>query len=119
MPGSSISSTQAPPGAPQVPEGAAGSSGWRGLGRRLKAAVRQLKQDVLALHYALQDPRVGWLPRILGFLAIAYALSPLDLIPDFIPVGGRVGLGGGRRDVATHWQHLSSSPACLLLLQSL
>ena len=119
MPGSSISSTQAPPGAPQVPEGAAGSSGWRGLGRRLKAAVRQLKQDVLALHYALQDPRVGWLPRILGFLAIAYALSPLDLIPDFIPVGGRVGLGGGGGDVATHWQHLSSSPACLLLLQSL
>ena len=38
--------------------------------------------------HCVQDPRVGWLPRVLGFLAIAYALSPLDLIPDFIPVLG-------------------------------
>jgi hypothetical protein len=42
----------------------------------------------LPLPTCLQDPRVGLVPRLLAFLAIAYALSPLDLIPDFIPVLG-------------------------------
>ena len=36
----------------------------------------------------LQDPRTGLLPRILGVLVLAYALSPFDLIPDFIPILG-------------------------------
>lgn len=48
---------------------------------------------------ALQDSRLGLLPRVVALLAIAYALSPLDLIPDFIPVLGIVDdvliLGGG------------------------
>jgi hypothetical protein len=48
---------------------------------------------------ALQDSRLGLLPRAVALLAIAYALSPLDLIPDFIPVLGIVDdvliLGGG------------------------
>lgn len=38
----------------------------------------------------LQDRRLGFVPRLLALLAIAYALSPLDLIPDFIPVLGLV-----------------------------
>ncbi|EFN53849.1 hypothetical protein CHLNCDRAFT_14586, partial [Chlorella variabilis] len=55
-----------------------------------KGAVKKLKREVLALHYATHDARLGVLPRLLAFLAIAYALSPLDLIPDFIPVLGLV-----------------------------
>jgi len=43
---------------------------------------------VLALFYASQDPSVGWVPRVIAAFALAYALSPLDLIPDFIPVLG-------------------------------
>jgi uncharacterized membrane protein YkvA (DUF1232 family) len=53
-----------------------------------KAAVKQLKHDVLALYYAVHDPRTPWLSKILPWLVLAYALSPLDLIPDFIPVLG-------------------------------
>jgi uncharacterized membrane protein YkvA (DUF1232 family) len=55
---------------------------------RIKAAVKQLKRDVLALYYALHDPRTPLLSKLLPWLVLAYALSPLDLIPDFIPVLG-------------------------------
>lgn len=55
---------------------------------RFKAAVKQLKRDVLALYYALHDPRTPLLSKLLPWLVLAYALSPLDLIPDFIPVLG-------------------------------
>ncbi|KAI3431275.1 hypothetical protein D9Q98_004336 [Chlorella vulgaris] len=57
---------------------------------RFKGAVKAMKQEVLALNYATQDRRLGFVPRLLALLAIAYALSPLDLIPDFIPVLGLV-----------------------------
>lgn len=55
---------------------------------RFKAAVKQLKRDVLALYYAVHDPRTPLLSKLLPWLVLAYALSPLDLIPDFIPVLG-------------------------------
>jgi uncharacterized membrane protein YkvA (DUF1232 family) len=45
---------------------------------------------VLALHYAIHDPRTPFLAKLLPLVAIGYALSPLDLIPDFIPVLGLV-----------------------------
>lgn len=38
----------------------------------------------------VQDRRVGWLPRLVALLALAYALSPIDLLPDFIPVLGLI-----------------------------
>jgi len=57
-------------------------------GERVRAAAKALKQELLVLYYASQDPRVGCLPRLLVGIALAYALSPLDLIPDFIPVIG-------------------------------
>lgn len=55
---------------------------------RLRQWAATLKRDVLALWLAARDPRVGLLPKALAALVAAYALSPIDLIPDFIPVLG-------------------------------
>jgi uncharacterized membrane protein YkvA (DUF1232 family) len=54
----------------------------------LKERARALKAELLALHYACGDPRTPWLPKAIIILALAYSLSPIDLIPDFIPVLG-------------------------------
>jgi uncharacterized membrane protein YkvA (DUF1232 family) len=50
--------------------------------------ARQLKQEVHALALACRDPRVPWYTKVLASAVVAYALSPIDLIPDFIPVLG-------------------------------
>lgn len=50
--------------------------------------ARKLKQDVVAIALAMRDPRVPWYAKALGACVVAYALSPIDLIPDFIPVVG-------------------------------
>lgn len=55
---------------------------------RWKGRARQLKQEVYALYLAYRDPRVPWYARLLAAGVVAYAFSPLDLIPDFIPVLG-------------------------------
>lgn len=57
---------------------------------RLKDWARSLKRDVVALWLAARDPRVPWYAKALAGLVAAYALSPIDLIPDFIPVLGYV-----------------------------
>lgn len=54
----------------------------------LKARARQLKQHTLTVYFAARDPRTPVLVRLLAVLVAAYALSPIDLIPDFIPVIG-------------------------------
>ena len=54
----------------------------------LKEWVNRLKRDTVALWFACRDRRTPWGVRIFGFLIVAYALSPIDLIPDFIPVVG-------------------------------
>jgi len=59
--------------------------GWLAFFKRQAAA---LKKSVTALYYATQDPELGWLPKLIAVITIAYAVSPLDLIPDFIPVLG-------------------------------
>lgn len=56
----------------------------------LRAWARQLKQDVVALWIAARDPRVPWQAKALAGAVAAYALSPIDLIPDFIPILGLV-----------------------------
>lgn len=55
---------------------------------RLRLWARSIRRDTLAIAFALRDPRTPWPARILGALVVAYALSPIDLIPDFIPVLG-------------------------------
>lgn len=47
-----------------------------------------IKRDVLAVYLAARDPRTPWPVRLLAMAVAAYALSPIDLIPDFIPVLG-------------------------------
>ena len=59
-----------------------------GLKASLKARVAALKREVTALISAIGDPAVTWPARILAVTIIAYAVSPIDLIPDFIPVIG-------------------------------
>jgi uncharacterized membrane protein YkvA (DUF1232 family) len=55
---------------------------------RLKNWARDVKRDVFALYLAARDPRVPWYAKALAALVAAYALSPIDIIPDFIPVLG-------------------------------
>lgn len=50
--------------------------------------VRQLKSETYALYLAYKDPRTPWHARLWLALVLGYALSPIDLIPDFIPVLG-------------------------------
>ncbi|TAK32411.1 MAG: DUF1232 domain-containing protein [Myxococcaceae bacterium] len=50
--------------------------------------ARALKRDVRAVSLACRDPRVPWYAKLLAGLVVAYAVSPIDLIPDFIPVLG-------------------------------
>jgi uncharacterized membrane protein YkvA (DUF1232 family) len=54
----------------------------------LKARARQVKVDLVALSLAARDPRTPWYAKLIVAGAVAYALSPVDLIPDFIPVIG-------------------------------
>lgn len=56
--------------------------------RRLATWARRLKRDVVALWVAARDPRTRVAAKLLAGAIAAYALSPIDLIPDFIPVLG-------------------------------
>ena len=53
-----------------------------------KQRARQLKTEVYALYLAYRDPRVSWPARVFAACVVAYAFSPIDLIPDPIPVLG-------------------------------
>ena len=56
--------------------------------RRLKDWARAVRRDVHALWLAARDPRTPWYARAFALAIAAYALSPIDLIPDFVPVLG-------------------------------
>lgn len=58
--------------------------------QKLKAWAKRIKRDGVTLWFAGKDPRTPWYAKALGVLVVAYALSPIDLIPDFIPVLGYV-----------------------------
>lgn len=55
---------------------------------RLKQWATIVKRDLVALYFAARDPRVPWYAKVIAVAVVAYALSPIDLIPDFIPVFG-------------------------------
>ena len=55
---------------------------------QLRTWAESLKTETLALYFAVRDPRTPWYAKALGACVVAYALSPIDLIPDFIPVIG-------------------------------
>ena len=55
---------------------------------QVKAWARRLKRDVLTVYFAARDPRAPFFARLLAMLVAAYALSPIDLIPDFVPILG-------------------------------
>ncbi len=54
----------------------------------LKLRARRLKTETYALMLAYRDPRVPWGARVFAACVVAYAFSPIDLIPDFIPIIG-------------------------------
>ncbi|RJT37300.1 DUF1232 domain-containing protein [Mesorhizobium waimense] len=54
----------------------------------LKDWARTIKLDVHAIYLAAGDPRTPWYAKVLALCVAGYALSPIDLIPDFIPVLG-------------------------------
>ena len=53
-----------------------------------KQRARQLKMETYAIYLAYKDPRTPWYARWFAALVVGYAFSPIDLIPDFIPVLG-------------------------------
>ena len=55
---------------------------------RLIVWAQALKRDVMTLWFALKHPQTPWYARVLATIVTAYALSPIDLIPDFIPILG-------------------------------
>jgi uncharacterized membrane protein YkvA (DUF1232 family) len=54
----------------------------------LKETAKKLKSDLQTIYYAYLNPKVGLLPKLIIMLALAYALNPIDLIQDFIPIIG-------------------------------
>jgi uncharacterized membrane protein YkvA (DUF1232 family) len=58
------------------------------IGSTLRDKARSLKRETIALYFAVRDPRTPFAAKLVAGLVVAYALSPIDLIPDFIPVLG-------------------------------
>jgi len=57
---------------------------------RLRQWAEEITRDVYAIYLARRDPRVPWYAKALAVCVAAYAVSPIDLIPDFIPILGYV-----------------------------
>ena len=58
------------------------------LATRARQWARRIKRDTYALYLAVRDPRTPWYAKVVAACVVAYAFSPIDLIPDFIPVLG-------------------------------
>ena len=54
----------------------------------LKVRARELKREAYAIYLAARDPRTPWYAKALVFFVVAHTFSPIDLIPDFIPILG-------------------------------
>ena len=55
---------------------------------KIKKKATSIKQEITALYFAYRDPRTPWYARAFSALVVAYFLSPIDLVPDFIPILG-------------------------------
>lgn len=55
---------------------------------RVKNKAREIKRNLFVLYLAYRDPRVPWYAKLFTILVVAYVFSPIDLIPDFIPILG-------------------------------
>ncbi|MFB6466725.1 YkvA family protein [Cytobacillus sp. Hz8] len=55
---------------------------------KLKSYARKLKQNLFVLYLSQRDKRTPWYAKVIAICVVAYAFSPIDLIPDFIPVLG-------------------------------
>jgi uncharacterized membrane protein YkvA (DUF1232 family) len=78
---------------------------------RLKRWTRAISRDLIALWLAARDPRVSWYAKTVAAVVSAYALSPIDLIPDFVPILGYLDdliivplghYGGRQADTGSH-----------------
>lgn len=58
------------------------------IGEKLKSWAKRVKRDAVTLWFAGKHPATPWYAKALGVFVVAYALSPIDLIPDFVPVLG-------------------------------
>ena len=58
------------------------------MGERLQQLIDTARRDILIIYLAARDPRVPWHAKFLALATAAYILSPLDFIPDFIPIIG-------------------------------
>jgi uncharacterized membrane protein YkvA (DUF1232 family) len=56
----------------------------------VKSWAKELKRNILVLWFALKNPKTPFLARAVAFITVTYTLSPIDLIPDFIPVLGYI-----------------------------
>jgi len=106
--------------------------GWK---YRLQQRAHGLKAQLSVVWYAMQDPCTGFWPKLLVTIALAYSLSPIDLIPDFIPILGLLDdlilvpallalairlipatvLGDARAKAEAEPVHLSKKPAMAVL----
>jgi uncharacterized membrane protein YkvA (DUF1232 family) len=55
---------------------------------RIRQSARQIKREIIVVYFAARDVRTPWWIRVFALLIAGYVLSPIDLIPDFIPVLG-------------------------------
>ncbi|MEB2298636.1 DUF1232 domain-containing protein [Lysinibacillus xylanilyticus] len=55
---------------------------------KFKAFAKKLKQNLFVLYLSYKDPRTPWYAKLVAILVVAYAFSPIDLIPDLIPILG-------------------------------
>ncbi|RUT30499.1 DUF1232 domain-containing protein [Paenibacillus zeisoli] len=58
--------------------------------QKLKQTTKRLKSNLIVLYLSYRDPRVKWYAKLFTLCVVAYAFSPIDLIPDFIPILGYV-----------------------------
>lgn len=63
-------------------------SSLKGMPGQVKKWAKGIKRETTALYYAYKDPKCPTVAKVVAIATVAYALSPIDLIPDFIPVVG-------------------------------